>query len=258
MPVKTAVKKKTMAESPKNKRAQTAKRPIKKASEKITWDNIKAGFKELQKSQDEAWKAIRETQQAHKETEKAIAETQQAHKETEKAIAETQQAHKETEKAIAETQQAHKETEKAIKETQKNIGGLNRTLGSLVEHILTPGLPKKFKKLGYSFNRIATYKFAEGVYAQIDGMLENGEQAIAVEVKTTLRLFDIDDHLIRMEKIRKYADEHGDKRQFMGAMAATITDEATKNYALKKGLFVIEPSGEDVKVTKPEKEPRVW
>jgi len=164
-----------------------------------------------------------------------------------------------------ELHELHKETEKsqdlawkAIRETQKNIGGLNNTLGSMVEHILTPNLPQKFKKLGYSFNRIATYKFAEGVYAQIDGMLENGTQAVAVEVKTTLRQGDIDDHLLRMEKIRKYADEHGDNRQFMGAMAATITDETTRNYALKKGLFVIEPSGEDVKVIKPEVEPRVW
>jgi len=119
-------------------------------------------------------------------------------------------------------------------------------------------LPKKFKKLGYSFNRIATYKFAEGVYAQIDGMLENGAQAVAVEVKTTLRQADIDEHLARMEKIRKHADEYGDKRQFMGAMAATITDESTRNYALKQGLFVIEPSGENVKVTKPATEPRIW
>jgi hypothetical protein len=61
-----------------------------------------------------------------------------------------------------------------------------------------------------------------------------------------------------MDKVRKYADEHGDKRQFMGAIAATITDKSTREYALKKGLFVIEPSGEDVKVTKPETEPRVW
>ena len=81
---------------------------------------------------------------------------------------------------------------------------------------------------------------------------------MAVEVKTTLEIEDINDHLKRMEKIRKYADEHGDKRQFMGAMASTITDEATRNYALKQGLFVIEPSGEDVKVTKPDAEPRVW
>jgi hypothetical protein len=35
-----------------------------------------------------------------------------------------------------------------------------------------------------------------------------------------------------MEKIQKYAEEHGDKRQFMGSMAAFNTDENTKNYAL--------------------------
>jgi hypothetical protein len=61
-----------------------------------------------------------------------------------------------------------------------------------------------------------------------------------------------------MEKIRKYADEHNDKRQFMGAMAATITDKSTREYALQQGLFVIEPSGENVKVTKPEGDVRVW
>jgi len=123
---------------------------------------------------------------------------------------------------------------------------------------MTPALPQKFKKLGYSFNRIVTYKIAEGVHAQIDGMLENGEQAVAVEVKTTLRQSDIDEHLVRMEKIRKYADEHKDKRQFMGAVAATITDKSTREYALKKGLFVIEPNGENVKVIKPLEEPRIW
>jgi len=219
MPVKTSAGKTARTKSSMAKSPKT----VKKTQKKVTWDDIETGFDRLQKSQDEAWKAIRETQQAHKETEKAIRETQQA-----------------------------------VKETQKNIGGLGNTLGSIVEHILTPGLPKKFKKLGFSFNRIATYKFAEGVYAQIDGMLENGDLAVAVEVKTTLRQTDIDEHLSRMEKIRKYADEHGDKRKFMGAIAATITDESSRNYALQKGLFVIEPSGEDVKVIKPETEPRVW
>ena len=135
MPTKALVKK-TTKNARQTKGLKPVKKPVKKSTKKVTWDEVEAGFIKLQKSQDEAWAAIRETQQAHKET------------------------------------------EKAIKETQKNIGGLNNTLGSLVEHILTPGLPKKFKKLGYSFNRIATYKFAEGVYAQIDGMLENGTQAV--------------------------------------------------------------------------------
>jgi hypothetical protein len=196
MPTKAPVKKtKKSAQKP-------VKKTVKKTAKKVTWDEIRQGFKELEKAQKETWAVVRET--------------------------------------------------------QKNVGGLSNSLGSIVERILIPGLPEKFRKFGYSFNRVATYIYSAGVYAQIDGMLENGTQAIAVEVKTTLRKADIDDHLVRMEKIRKHASEHGDTRQFMGAMAAFITGEAAKNYALEKGLFVIEPSGEDVKVTKPAVEPRVW
>jgi hypothetical protein len=40
-------------------------------------------------------------------------------------------------------------------------------------------------------------------------------------------------------------------------MAATIVDNDTKKYALANGFFVIEPSGEDVKITKPDSEPAV-
>jgi len=204
----------------KNAQQTSGLNPARKTAKKVTWDDIEAGFERLQK--------------LHEETEASLKKSQD-----------------EAWKAIRETQQA-------VKETQKNIGGLNNSLGSIVERLLTPSLPQKFKKFGYSFNRIASYSYAAGVYAQIDGMLENGAQAIAVEVKTKLRQSDVDDHLLRMEKIQKHADEHGDKRQFMGAMAAFITDEATKSYALNKGLFVIEPSGEDVIVTKPETEPRIW
>jgi len=176
--------------------------------------------------------------------------TEKIKAETLAAKREAQQIHKETEKLIKETWQA-------IKENQRNIGGLNNTLGSIVERLLIPSLPEKFKELGYSFNRISSYSWSQGVFAQVDGMLENGTQAVVVEVKSKLRIADIDDHLKRMEKIRKFYDEYGDKRQFMGALASTITDDSNRSYALKKGLFVIEPSGEEVKVTKPA-EPHIW
>jgi hypothetical protein len=164
-------------------------------------------------------------------------------------------------KAHKELERAHRETERAIKETQRNIGGLNNTLGSLVEHIMTPDLPRKFKHFGFTFDRITTVKWAAGkgnIYTEIDGLLENGHQAMVVEVKTTLRREDVDDHRKRMERVRKYADEHNDKREFLGAMAAMITNKDTKEYALSNGFFVIEPSGEDIKITKPASEPAVW
>jgi hypothetical protein len=138
------------------------------------------------------------------------------------------------------------------------MGELSNKLGSIVEKIMIPDLPKKFKTLGYSFTELSTFIISEGIYAQFDGLLENGKQAVAVEVKTTLRVDDINDHILRMEKLRQHANKKGDTRQFMGAMAAIITDKSAKTYALKQGLFVIEPSGNNVKVTKPSKEPRVW
>jgi len=150
------------------------------------------------------------------------------------------------------------ETWAAIRENQKNIFGIKTTLDFFIEHIMSTDILKKFKKYGFSFDRLMEIKFAQGVYAEISAVYDDCIQAVVVIVTNTLLQADIDNHLVRMEKIRKYADEHGDKRQFMGAMAATITDESTRNYALKQGLFVIEPSGEDVKVIKPEGKVRVW
>jgi hypothetical protein len=81
---------------------------------------------------------------------------------------------------------------------------------------------------------------------------------MAVEVKAKLQKADVDNHIRRMEKLRRYADLHGDKREFFGAMAATVVNEKGREYALESGFYVIEPSGEDVKVTKPDMAPRVW
>jgi len=174
----------------------------------------------------------------------------------EKILAETAKAHKETEKTLNDAIGRHKETEKTLNDA---IGGLSNKLGSLVEHIMTPDLPRKFKEFGFTFDRITTVKWAVdgSLYAQIDGLLENGIQAMVVEVKTTMYRKDVDEHVERMEKVRKYADDHDDKREFLGAMASPIIDKDTKAYALSKGFFVIEPSGEDVKITKPTSE-KIW
>jgi hypothetical protein len=126
---------------------------------------------------------------------------------------------------------------------------------------MTPDLPHKFEEFGFTFTKITNVTWAKGkdnILAELDGLLENGAQAMVVEVKTTLRREDIDEHLKRMEKVRKYADENNDKREFFGAIATTIANDAVKEYALKKGFYVIEPSGENVKITKPVSKHRIW
>jgi hypothetical protein len=163
---------------------------------------------------------------------------------------------------IREIGEAHKETEAALKEAQRIVGDLGNKFGDEAEYTMIPGLPEKFKKFGFDFGSISRNKkinnAKHNIHAEIDAFLENGTQAMAVEVKAKLQNTDVDDHIRRMEKLRKYADLFGDKRELFGALAATIVQEKPRNYALENGFYVIEPSGEDVKVIKPDSDPKVW
>jgi hypothetical protein len=163
---------------------------------------------------------------------------------------------------INEIGKAHKETEAALKETQRIVGDLGNKFGDEAEYTLVPGLPEKFKQFGFDFGVISRNRKINNdehdIHAEIDAFLENGTQAMAVEVKAKLQKADVDGHIERMEKLRRYADLYGDRREFFGALAATVVQEKARDYALENGFYVIEPSGEDVKVTKPDSDPRVW
>ena len=147
------------------------------------------------------------------------------------------------------------EIEEAKKKIYKVLGDFSDTFGKMSESMLIPSLVEKFRKLGFAFeitNRHRKIASDEhDIHTEIDAFLENSSQAMAVEVKTKLRRDEVDYHVERMEKIRRHADLHNDKRQFLGAIAATIVDEDTRRYALKQGFYIIEPSGEDVKIVEP-------
>jgi hypothetical protein len=226
-------------------------------------DDVWAGFAELQKVHKETEKGLQELrdaqQKAHAETEDVIKETQNAQR---KAHAETEAAIKETQKGLQELKDAHKETEKALKEAQRIVGDLGNKFGEDAEHTLIPGLQEKFRRLKLDFDSMSCNRKINdnkhNIHAEIDAYLENGIQTMAVEVKSKLQKADVDNHIKRMEKLRSYADLHGDKRDLYGALAAIVVNDDEREYALENGFFVIEPSGEDVKVTEPAANPKIW
>jgi hypothetical protein len=93
---------------------------------------------------------------------------------------------------------------------------------------------------------------------EFDALLENGRQAMVVEVKARLDKADIDKQISRMEKVRRFADFEGDTRLFLCAMAALSAPSRVIEYASSKGFYPIMPSGEDVKITMPVSGPAVW
>jgi predicted AAA+ superfamily ATPase len=164
---------------------------------------------------------------------------------------------------MKETDRRMKETDQRMKETDRKIGRLGGRLGELIEHLVAPDILQKFISLGYSFTR---YNFNVQIKdpelslgAEIDILLENGDVALAVEVKSKLTEEDVKDHEERMKKLRRYADRRGDSRRFMGAVAGGIVSPEVKSFAFRNGFYVIEQSGDTMKMDIPEGfTPKEW
>ena len=149
------------------------------------------------------------------------------------------------------------------KEIDRIIGKLGNRFGELAEHLVLPGIKAKFNALGFTFEQISQdiviTDSAGKCLAEIDILLENGDIVIAVEVKSKTKDTDVEDHINRMEVLRKRADKRNDTRKFRGAIAGAIMSESVRNYIIKNGFYPIEQAGDTVKISIPENfTPREW
>jgi hypothetical protein len=147
-------------------------------------------------------------------------------------------------------------TERIVRRNSKQMGDLHRRFGQLAEHLVAPSISKRFNELGYHFGTIA----AGGVRledehgktkTEIDLLLENGEIIMAVEVKAKPALKHIEQHLRRLEILREHRDKLRDMRKVRGAIAGAIFGTEEKKATLDAGLYVIEQSGDTMKIEAP-------
>jgi hypothetical protein len=177
---------------------------------------------------------------------------------------ETDRKMQETDRKMQETDRQIKETDRIVKENAKLIGKLGGRFGEMVEYMVKPNLIAKFHELGFVFEKAyqqATIEDKENnIFTEVDITLENGDKVMLVEVKSKPKTEDISEHVERIEKVRFHADLHGDKRKYLGAIAGMVFNSNEKIFAMKNGLYVIEPSGETFIITAPEGDysPREW
>jgi hypothetical protein len=217
----------------------------------LTFEKVWAMFQESDRRMRESIQETdRQLRESREEAERQLRESKQ---ETERQLRESRE----------ETERILRETALQMKETDRKISKLGSRIGDLVEQMIASSILEKFNRLGYVFGKVAPnvrYTDLQGRYvAEVDLLLENGDTALAVEVKTNLTVNDVKDHARRMEKLRAYADEHGDRRKLVGAVAGAIASEGAKAFAVKSGFFVLEQSGDTVRINVPEGfKPREW
>jgi hypothetical protein len=149
-------------------------------------------------------------------------------------------------------------------ETDKRIGNLAGTWGKFVAEMVKPKIVELFKEKGIQIE--TTIQSVEGFkdgqkYYEIDLLLINTNVAVVVEVKSSLSIDDVNEHLARLEKIKKVSPKRIDLSgvTIYGAVAGMIVEGEADKYAYKKGLFVLRQKGNIVEIVNDFKfKPKEW
>ncbi len=167
---------------------------------------------------------------------------------------------KETDRKMQETDVKMQETDRMIKDVTRSVGRLGNRLGDFVEDLVEPSVVRLFQERGIVVHevhsKIQSTRGTESI--EIDLLVVNDTDVVAVECKSQLTTEDIQEHLLRLSKFKRlfprYADAH-----LMGAMATMVAGTHVAEYAMKKGLFLMQQSGENVVIVNgPHFEATVW
>lgn len=147
-----------------------------------------------------------------------------------------------------ETDRQFKETDKKFQETDKKIKELSKLFtsqwGKLVESLVEGDLIKLLNEHGIeveqTLQRLRGNK--DGENYEYDIIAVNGREMVIVEVKTTLRVDDVNDFHEKLWKAKRYLPNYKDKKIY-GGVAFITAEGASERMAEKLGFFVIRATG---------------
>jgi len=148
------------------------------------------------------------------------------------------------------------ETDRIVKENARQMGDLHNRFGEMAEHLVAPGIHERFNELGYDFDAMSPGGYVirnekKEIIAEVDILLENDSYIMAVEVKAKPHIKDINHHIKRLEILRQHRNKHRDTRKIHGAIAGAIFGSKEKQAAIDAGFFVLEQSGDTVRIDMP-------
>ncbi|MBE9194451.1 hypothetical protein IQ219_03760 [Synechocystis sp. LEGE 06083] len=167
---------------------------------------------------------------------------------------------KETDRRMQETDRRMQETDRQIRAVNKELGELGNRLGEFVEWQVRPAAVKLFRERGIAVRElsrdVSVDNGEEGI--EVDLLVVDTTQAVAIEVKSKLTQRDVDEHLERLGKFKRLLPRY-QNIQLLGAVAAMVAPSEIARYAYRQGLFVITQSGEDLIILNDAKfQPKAW
>lgn len=159
-----------------------------------------------------------------------------------------------------EVEKVNKELSIEVEKVSTSVGRLSNRLGQFIEEMVYPAAVRLFQERGIDIHEV--YRGVEGKRngegIEIDLLVVNDGDVIAIECKSNLSIDDINEHLERLEKLKRVLPAYTNKN-LMGAVTGMVIPENVAQYAYKKGLFVIGQTGEQLFIRNDDKfKAKVW
>jgi hypothetical protein len=161
-----------------------------------------------------------------------------------KLFRETREQMQETREQMQETREQMQETDRRMRETDREITRLTHLFesqwGKLVEALVAPGTAALFRERGIDVKYVSQRVRVRdnGRHMEIDYLLENDDEIVIVEVKTTLGVDDVRDFLKDLEEFLDFFPKYRDYHIY-GAVAAVNIEGEADRFAYRRGLFVL-------------------
>ena len=196
----------------------------------LTWEDLKNIVLATSEQVKETSKQMKETD---RKLEKLFKETDEQMKNTDRTL----------EKLFKETDERINRTSKQIEDANKRYGGFTNEFGKIVEDLCRPAALKIFRKEGIDIDHTYEGSRRERVgeeEMEVDVLLCNKTEAVAVEVKTTCYKKDVDYFLRKMKRFKEIFHEFEGKDVYPAVAAMRFANGSDK-YARRKGLYVLSP-----------------
>jgi len=209
---------------------------------------------------EKVWASIQELRKSQAETDRMLKEN------AERWEQEAKRREEETKRDAQMIANWKADFNRMVRRSNKQLGELHPRFGQMAEHLVTRHICRRFNELGYDFRYYTSKLDGQKIYdeygkvkAEVSMVLENGETIMAVDVETHPKVKDVELHIRHLEIVREFRSKINDKRKIQGAIAGVIFGTAEKKATVEAGLYVIEQSGDTMKIDVPEGfVPREW
>ena len=208
-------------------------------------------LREITAVQQDTARHMRETDRHMRETDRQMQETDRRMQATDRQMQATDRQMQETDRRLQATDELITRQIRAADRRMDELDKLfNGQWGKLMESLVEGDLVGLLQQRGIAVHHTVTnprQNYGERRW-ELDIVAVNGEEVVVVEVKTTLRVPDIDRFIGRLNEIPELMPEYASRRIY-GAVAYLKAHQESDVRAERLGLFVIRATDSSASIT---------